>query len=303
MSSWRVPVDDDVGDPSPGSDRVSSPGSDRPRGQTEFQVICFPVPKVQTSSSELEADFRGGNYRQAKPVSRPWRRFLRFSVRGMIVLVLVIGGWLGWIVRSARIQREAVAAIENAGGRVAYDWEWSNGNHFPGGKPWGPGWLVDLIGLDYFGHVTLVVINFSPKVSVATTEQIGRLTRLECLNLTGSSAGDAELAHVQALTNLRFLLLGDTQVTDSGLVHLKGIANLSLLSLYRTQVTDAGLAQLKGLTNLTGLNLNGTQVTDVGLAQLKGLTNLNVLALDGTPVTDAGIFELKQTPRSVRIVR
>ena len=47
----------------------------------------------------------------AVPVARPWRRFLRFSVRGLIVLVLVIGVWLGWLVRSARIQREAVAAI------------------------------------------------------------------------------------------------------------------------------------------------------------------------------------------------
>ena len=42
---------------------------------------------------------------QARPVSRPWRRFLRFSVRGMIVLALVIGGCLGWVARSARIQR------------------------------------------------------------------------------------------------------------------------------------------------------------------------------------------------------
>ena len=47
---------------------------------------------------------------QTKPVARPWRRFLRFSVRGLIVLVLVIGGWFGWVVRSARIQREAVAS-------------------------------------------------------------------------------------------------------------------------------------------------------------------------------------------------
>ena len=39
---------------------------------------------------------------QAKPTPRPWRRFLRFSVRGMIVVVLVIGGWLGWVVRSAQ---------------------------------------------------------------------------------------------------------------------------------------------------------------------------------------------------------
>jgi hypothetical protein len=56
----------------------------------------------------------------AGPVSHPWRRLLRFSVRGLIVLVLVIGAGLGWVVRSARIQREAVAAIKSAGGGVTY---------------------------------------------------------------------------------------------------------------------------------------------------------------------------------------
>jgi hypothetical protein len=60
---------------------------------------------------------------QAKPLSRRWRRFVRFSARGLIVLVIVIGSGLGWAVRSARIQREAVTAIQNAGGVVFYDWE------------------------------------------------------------------------------------------------------------------------------------------------------------------------------------
>jgi len=57
----------------------------------------------------------------AGPVSRPWRRFLRLHVRGLIVLVLLIGLGLGWIARDARnvrIQREAVTAIKNAGGRA-----------------------------------------------------------------------------------------------------------------------------------------------------------------------------------------
>jgi hypothetical protein len=75
---------------------------------------------------------------QAKPVSHPCRRFLPFSVRGMIVLVLVIGAWLRWLVRSARIQREAVAAIESNRGIVVYDWQWSGGNVMPEGKPWAP---------------------------------------------------------------------------------------------------------------------------------------------------------------------
>jgi len=51
----------------------------------------------------------------ADPLSRPWRRYPSFSVRGLVVLVLVIGAWLGWLVRSVRIQREAVVAINKAG--------------------------------------------------------------------------------------------------------------------------------------------------------------------------------------------
>jgi hypothetical protein len=59
---------------------------------------------------------------RAETVSRPWRRILRFSARGLIVIVLMAGVWLGWIVESARTQRETVAAIKSAGGAVCYDW-------------------------------------------------------------------------------------------------------------------------------------------------------------------------------------
>jgi hypothetical protein len=31
-------------------------------------------------------------------LARPWQRYLRISLRGRIVLVLVLGGALGWIV-------------------------------------------------------------------------------------------------------------------------------------------------------------------------------------------------------------
>ena len=71
---------------------------------------------------------------QPKPASRPRRRFLRLSVRGLIVVVVVIGVWLGCIVRT-RVQRDAVVAIENAGGAASYDWDRISGN-IPVGKPW-----------------------------------------------------------------------------------------------------------------------------------------------------------------------
>jgi internalin A len=212
------------------------------------------------------------------PVSRPWRRSLRFSVRGLIVIVLVIGAGLGWLVRSARIQREAVATIERAGGRVRYDSEWSKGKSIPAGKPWAPRWLTDFIGVDYFGRVTTVRLFSSSRASDATLAHVGRLTRLQRLNLDQSAVSDSGLAHLKGLTNLTFLALGGTQVTDAGLAHLKGLTNLSVLDLGDTQVTDAGLAHLKGLTNFSSLNLNGTHVSDAGAKELqRALPSLRIV--------------------------
>ena len=37
----------------------------------------------------------------AAPTSRPWQRHVRFGVRGLTVLVGVIGAGLGWLVRGA----------------------------------------------------------------------------------------------------------------------------------------------------------------------------------------------------------
>jgi hypothetical protein len=97
---------------------------------------------------------------QVKPASRSWRRFPRFSVRRLIVLVIVIGLGLGWIVRSTRIQREAVAAIERAGASVTYDSGWTE-NRLPlNREPWAPKWLVNMIGVDFFGHVVEVDLGY-----------------------------------------------------------------------------------------------------------------------------------------------
>ena len=64
---------------------------------------------------------------QAKPVSRPWRRFLRFSVRGMIVVVLVIGVWLGWIVRERANPARGGGGDQGGPRKSLYDWQWKIG--------------------------------------------------------------------------------------------------------------------------------------------------------------------------------
>ena len=54
---------------------------------------------------------------------KPRRRWLQFSLRTMLVLVLIFGAGLGWFAREvqkARAQREAAKAIEKLGGGVVW---------------------------------------------------------------------------------------------------------------------------------------------------------------------------------------
>jgi internalin A len=235
---------------------------------------------------------------QPKPASRSPRRLLRLSVRGLIVLVLLLGGSMGWIVRSARIQHDAVAAIMRAGGLVKYDQGWTKTNMVHSASAPKPGWLVNRIGVDYLSHVKVVWLNASLVGTDLTLEQVGRLTSLQQLRLDESSVSDAGLAHLSALGNLAQLNLEGTHISDAGLAHLKGLTKLSILDIDGTRVTDAGLVHLEGLTNLSTLRLDGTRVTDAGLVHLKRLTNLSELSLSGSKVTDAGVKELqKALPR------
>ena len=191
---------------------------------------------------------------QPDAVPHPWRRFLRFNVRGLIVVVLVIGAGLGWIVRQAHIQRDAVAAITKVGGVVFYDWEWRDGTSISGGKPWAPRWLVHLIGVDYFGHVTVVEFSMYPLPTDATLEVVGPRTQVQALDANSPSVGDSELAHLTGLTNLSILDLAGTSVTDAGLARLTGLSHLKRLYLRGTHVTDAGAKKLERA--LPGLSID-----------------------------------------------
>jgi internalin A len=152
---------------------------------------------------------------------------------------------MGWMVHRARVQRDAVAAIQKIDGTVRYDWERKDGRSFPNGKPWEPRWLVDRIGIDYFGHVTQVRLVATHQLSDAELIHISHLSRLEELDLHRSPVTDAGLAHLEGLADLQSLHLFHTGVSDGGLVHLRGLARLRNLSIENTKVTDAGVRELQ----------------------------------------------------------
>jgi hypothetical protein len=229
---------------------------------------------------------------QVPPKSR--RRYM-ISLRTMMVLVLVFGGWLGWFVRRVQVQQDAVAAIKNAGGTVVYDLEWRNGGPNPyrtswipewlgGDQAWMPNWMVRGAGVDYFGNVVEVSL-------IPTRANDPR------------AASDATLALVGQLGRLQGLRLNSTAITDAGLAHLAGVTELRDLQMGYTKISDAGLAHIKGLTGLRGLYITNTQISDAGLAQLRGLTNLGLLFVDKTRVTDDGVLALESALPGLHIYR
>jgi hypothetical protein len=189
---------------------------------------------------------------QAKLACRPPSLHLRFSVRGLLVLIFMIACGLAWLtqnIRAARIQRKAVAAIEQAGGWVVYDLEWTDSQLILAGKSLWPKWLVNLFGVDSLGNV--VFVNLHDRGTDAELVQVGRLRRLKQLHRCGFAVTDAGLAHLKGLTSLQLLSLDKTRVTDAGLAHLEGLTSLKWLAVAKTKVTDAGVNDLrKALPNV-----------------------------------------------------
>jgi Leucine-rich repeat (LRR) protein len=275
--------------------------------------------------------------------AKPKRRWLQFSLRTLLVLMLVCGCALGWLrheVQRARAQREAAKPLEELGGDVVY-------NRVGGPVAY---WLGQLLGEDLDFEPTMVSLDGTPvtdaglthlkglpqlrtlilshsKITDAGLKHLRGLTRLErlylrdpqftdaglenlqgltqltVLDLSSTPVTDAGLMHLKGLPQLRTLILSHSKITDAGLVHLKGLPQLQTLILNHSEVTDAGLEHLQGLTQLTVLGLSSTQITDAGLEHLQGLKQLRWLYLGRTQVTDAGVYELKMALKDARMPR
>ena len=221
----------------------------------------------------------------------PKRRWFRFSLRTLLVVVVLLCLPLGWFaarLRDAERQRKAVEAIRAAGGAVKYDYQEAGGW---GAEPNAPAWLREVVGDDFFSDVVEVHL-LGTTFGDESMEHLKRLTNLNGLGLNDTQVTDAGLDHIKRLPSLEALYLGGTDVTDAGLKSLKGLKTLEVLSLCDTEVADAGLVHLQTMTNLKSLVLSRTQVTDAGLEYIKGLTHLEDLVLSETQITDAGLMHL-----------
>ena len=185
----------------------------------------------------------------------------------------------------------------------------------PGGTRPGPKWLVDLLGVDFFGNVTSVTIG-TPQTEVffahigqlqpagavgrtvdkhyrrraGTPRWVVGAASLSCKGSPGFS--DGGLAHLAGLKRLESLWIeGSPRILGPGLAHLAGLQQLRSLLIHNE--TDAGLPNLSRLTGLRTLFIDVPTVNDATLAQLSRLTMLKELAFGGETGSDAGMAHLR----------
>jgi hypothetical protein len=257
---------------------------------------------------------------------KPRKRLLRVTVRGLLILILVLSVGLALTVTQARRQEAAIAKISRHGGMVGYDynyWE-DRGNYppWPGGDPpaprwlrlWGliggggrerarlgwpnddppaPRWLLDHLGPDYFrraNFVSLAEFHQKPR-AIPDLAFLEDLPDVGVLDLESTAFADPELAHARPLKLIRFLAK-DSSLGDEGLAHLADQAELWEIGLSGTRVTDRGLTHLAGMPRLRFVDLSRLKITDAGLAHLSHLTKIEHLMLAETQIGDDGMSRL-----------
>jgi hypothetical protein len=226
-----------------------------------------------------------------------WRRWLRISVRGLMILVLIVATGLGWVIHRARVQRDAVAVIKRVGGHVGYSWQRAKGAWIsPPPEPRGPDWLRRTLGPDFLDTATYVFLQ-GEQCDDESLRAACRLPWLEELSIVHTGVTDASAEDIRHLTNLRSLDLRLNRITPRPLRHIAGMSELRELKLAMrlspVPLRDEDMAFLKRLTKLGSLMLPSAELTDGWLVYIEGLKNLKSLQLYDMAITTDGLHRFK----------
>jgi Leucine Rich repeat len=135
---------------------------------------------------------------------------------------------------------------------------------------------LDLKYLTNLHHLEELDLSTLPRLRDSDMVDLDKLSDLRRLNLDRSrltywmkidsgSLTDVTLARIGRLSRLQELNLGGHKITDSGLKNLTSLDKLQSLDLVETEITDAGLEYLKSLRGLKSVDLMRTKVTAQGV--------------------------------------
>ena len=211
--------------------------------------------------------------------SKPW---LKFSIRGALVLVTFIALAFGVISNRANRQLKTLAAIKEAGGdyRLHSNSKWIVSNI-----------LNRLFGEEAFAKITMVNLR-DTDASDELVMLVAGFHTCSDLDLSGTKITDVAVQNISDLP-LRVLWLQECPITDESGKHLANTKTLQRLLLNGCDCTDALIANLGILPELRDLGLRGTKVTSEGMDQIDSFPKLEKLYLYSTVVDDVGMKKLE----------
>jgi len=222
---------------------------------------------------------------------KPRRRWLRFGLRTLLVLVLLLSlplGWLGREIYRVRQEEQVAAAIIDAGGILRFDF-----NHQePIGvyENWGPRLLRKLWGKNMGRHLDMVHIH-SAEDTNRLIPLLVRCERLEYLGLPAAKLSDRSMQILASLPNLRVLNLVETQITAEQMQTLATSETLRHIRLQGAPSADEYLQQLTKLSHVENVELFDTPITNRGMKSLSELPLIALKIEGAAAVTNAGFAE------------
>lgn len=238
-----------------------------------------------------------GNVRPRDNESAALRRKLKVTIRGMMLLTLVIAAFVAVSVKRLNSRKEAVKKIASLGGSMSFSYSMAES-----------AWLRRFINDDdYFREISSFGLGPSnsgadamrPAGDAELCDAISSLpdpSKLRSIRLYNSLVSDDGLSCLQVLSNLERLELRSTLVTDAGLQRIACCNQLRSLDLAGTTISDRGLPSLVPLQRLESLDLGDTSITEYGLRPLARIKTLRRLDLAGTQFIGGGFLFLKELP-------
>jgi hypothetical protein len=244
----------------------------------------------------------------------PRRRWVRYSLRTLMVLVTALCVWLTINVNAARRRADAVVAIHKAGGTVWFDYQLvpaklGNGNGVnvgsglsvdPNALQTAPAWLRHIFGDDFFRTAVSVQLIATKAVIQSNLTQLAQLPELKAIDLTINPSdsrfpwpeSEEGLAVLGQLTKLKIVAFD--AVDPTSLACLERTTELEELSLQSTPLNGNAMRQIGKLQRLRKLTLQYCDPVDNdGIEHLAGLDKLEVIGICNTRLSDAGVMHFK----------
>src|SRR5262245_17485120 len=128
---------------------------------------------------------------------------------------------------------------------------------------------ADLAHLAALHDLNYVYVINQKRVTGDGLRHLSGLTKLDTIDLNGSSVEGKHLVHLKGMKQLHKVGLWRTAVSDEGMTHLKDLVNLEHLYLDRTAVGDRGIEAIGPHGSLCNVSWRGSRITERGEALMK----------------------------------